>query len=546
MVYNNNIIMVGEDIYKLPIKNKKEEITYAIVDKKTFDYFSDKEYRICIDPKSKSVRISINNKTHFLHKYIYYTIYENEGEEIKSIISHKDLIKLDNRMENLKNNKLFKKENKIILDDKVKILKDHENLIKINKTEDINSVEEYVNKLPIKNKNGEICYTIVDSKTIDYLNDKKYSLSKTKTNYIQIYIDNKNHRFHRYIYYTIYENKENENNPSIDHKNSKRYDNRIENLRDETHSNNNRNKNKSEGASSIYYGVFYDKKSEAYACSLYHDNKNYRFHYQNELQAAYQYDLLVKEFNLTTARLNNISKPVDFVPKETRIKASGLPKAIHRFGSKYCYAFQGKQYGGFDTPEAAVVAHKKKTEEYNIEYENKILNEPIKRNSNGIAIIELFNDKKEKVGETLVDDDIYYELMHYRWNLDINNYVCGNVNKKNVRLSRFIMKYNGKDVIDHADGITLNNQKYNLRILSAAENAQNRSSAKNSTSKYIGVSYCKHRKNKKWVAQLKIQGVKETNIGYFLTEIEAAKARDKRAIELNTTQNTFYKLNFPV
>jgi len=128
-------------------------------------------------------------------------------------------------------------------------------------------------------------------------------------------------------------------------------------------------------------------------------------------------------------------------------------------------------------------------------------------------------------------------LKHYSWCLS-GNYITGQVNGKSISLSRFIMKYEGNNYVDHIDGNTLNNQKNNLRILSPEGNSQNKCSQKNSTSQYIGVSYVKT--NKKWLAQLK------GRIGYFPTELEAAQARDKRAHELNTTQNTFYKLNFPI
>ena len=392
--------------------------------------------------------------------------------------------------------------------------------------------------LSFKNKKGEVSETLVDKKTVDYLSNKKYSLTKDKRGYIRINIDNKLYNLHRYIYYNIYGNNEDKLKPVIDHINSIRDDNRIEYLRDVTYSNNSRNRNKSKGASSIYYGVSYDKNSDTYICFVRHDNYNYRFQFKNEMHAAYQYNMLIEQFNISAARVNDIPKPADFIFKEPRMKKSGLAHGIQHYRNKYCYVFKCKQYGGFDTPEAALIARNKMIEDYNVEIETKILNEPIKRNPDGIAIIELFNKKKEKVGETMVDDDIYYELMHYKWYLNYDGYVNGTVNKRTICLSRFIMKYNGKDYVDHVDGNPANNQKKNLRILSPGSNAQNKSSSKISTSKFVGVCYVTQ--HKLWAAQLR------KHIGYFPTELEAAQARDKRAHELNTTQNTFYKLNFPI
>ncbi len=537
-----NIKVIDENTHGIPIKNKKGDIVFVLIDKKTLDYLSDKTYLVSINNKSEYIQITINNKTQLFHRYVYYTIYENNDKEgLKTFISHIDTIVLNNKMENLRNNKLYKKMNNPIVENRLDILNDNKLLVETNKMEILKQLEKSSNKLPIKNKDGKIFYTFVDQKTVDYLKDKKYSLSKDKNSYILIFIDNTNYKLHRYIYYNIYGNKEDETKPIIDHINSITIDNRIENLRDDTHANNNRNRNKAEKASSIYYGVSYDKKSNTYICFLKHEDINYRFQFQNELHAAYQYNMLVKKFNITSARLNDISQPEGFVMKEQRTKASGLEHGIQKFGNKYCYVFKCKPYGGFDTPEEALVARNKKIEEYNIEVENKILSAPIKRNKDGIAIIELFNDEKVKTGETLVDDDIYYNLMHYRWYLDTGGYVCGTVNKKTVRLSRFVMNYTGKEYIDHIDGTPLNNQKGNLRIANPRENMQNKSSAKNSISKYVGVSYSKH--HKKWSASLKTKETKSRHIGFFSTEIEAAEARDKRAIELNNTQGAFYKLN---
>jgi hypothetical protein len=55
----------------------------------------------------------------------------------------------------------------------------------------------------------------------------------------------------------------------------------------------------------------------------------------------------------------------------------------------------------------------------------------------------------------------------------------------------------------------------------------NKSSFKNSTSKFVGVYYRKN--DKKRVAIICKNGINK-NIGYYETEIDAAKARDEEAI----------------
>ena len=97
-------------------------------------------------------------------------------------------------------------------------------------------------------------------------------------------------------------------------------------------------------------------------------------------------------------------------------------------------------------------------------------------------------------------------------------------------------------MIDHIDGDRLNNQKSNLRILTAKENSQNRLSLKNSTSQYIGVSY--NKTNGKWVSQIRVDGVYFW-LGHFRDEIEAAKIRDNFILESRKTKKVYHKLNFP-
>lgn len=88
-------------------------------------------------------------------------------------------------------------------------------------------------------------------------------------------------------------------------------------------------------------------------------------------------------------------------------------------------------------------------------------------------------------------------------------------------LHRFILNYNGKNFIDHINGNKLDNRKSNLRIVTPKQNSMNKSSAKNSSSKYIGVYY----ENNKWRARINVNG-KNMHLGCFENEIDAAKARD--------------------
>lgn len=141
---------------------------------------------------------------------------------------------------------------------------------------------------------------------------------------------------------------------------------------------------------------------------------------------------------------------------------------------------------------------------------------------------------------TEVDDEDYYWLSQWNWcTAKIKNKVYVRRSKKKgvlksgvkyeVFLHRVVMKCTDSNlVVDHIDNNSLNNKKSNLRICTKAENNRNTSSHKNSTSKYLGVTYDKTRK--KWNAQLMVNG-KRVLTKRYTTEIEAAKAYDIAAAE---------------
>lgn len=308
-------------------------------------------------------------------------------------------------------------------------------------------------------------------------------------------------RLHRYILIEILKQIP-KDDQVIDHINGNKLDNRKENLRILSKSENARNKLKHNGSSSKYYGVSYSKRYNKWVLNVTSlDNTLYNCKYEEESHAAYHYNILVKELNLVHNKLNDIEFPTGF---------------------------------------------KRKTETKSIQSTMKIkertIPEEIKRNSDNIPIIELFNKKKEKVAETLVDEDNYFELMKHTWNLSIQGYVKGLTNdRKPVRLHRFVLNYTGNKLVDHINNNKLDNRKENLRMVDSNQNMQNRSKNSNCKSIYIGVS---PKGENKWRASIHLNN-KKINIGTYKTEKDAARARDKIAKEANLNQNCCFKLNFP-
>lgn len=104
------------------------------------------------------------------------------------------------------------------------------------------------------------------------------------------------------------------------------------------------------------------------------------------------------------------------------------------------------------------------------------------------------------------------------------------INGRSYQLHRLIyLMHHGvlPKSLDHRDKVRTNNRIGNLRSATDQENSRNRSSAKGSSSKYLGVS----RDRKKWRARICING-KDIKLGRFINEEDAGRAYDKAAKEL--------------
>lgn len=95
------------------------------------------------------------------------------------------------------------------------------------------------------------------------------------------------------------------------------------------------------------------------------------------------------------------------------------------------------------------------------------------------------------------------------------------------------------EFVDHIDNDRSNNLIGNLREATRQQNAFNRRSQPNSSSKYKGVSW--HKRAKKWCANGTING-KQKSLGYFDTEEAAAKRYD---FIMEKYHKEFMRPNFP-
>lgn len=133
-----------------------------------------------------------------------------------------------------------------------------------------------------------------------------------------------------------------------------------------------------------------------------------------------------------------------------------------------------------------------------------------------------------------VDADQYEMVGRHTWHVvksadDRTYYARTNVGGKPVSLHTILLKPPKGLLVDHKDGDGLNNRSNNIRIASYQQNGAN----KHSDTPDKGV----FRYNNRYVARI-CQEV----IGRFDTEVEAAKAYDKAALE---RWGEFANLNYP-
>jgi len=141
----------------------------------------------------------------------------------------------------------------------------------------------------------------------------------------------------------------------------------------------------------------------------------------------------------------------------------------------------------------------------------------------------------------IVDAADFEWLSKYRWYATCSNGVYYAGRKKHgssIRMHREIMKPPEGMVVHHIDGNGLDNRRVNLCVCTQPENIRS-IGPRVGSSRFKGVSL--DRANNKWLAGITI-GHTTINLGCFENEVEAAKARDRKAFEL---WGPFAYLNFP-
>lgn len=149
-----------------------------------------------------------------------------------------------------------------------------------------------------------------------------------------------------------------------------------------------------------------------------------------------------------------------------------------------------------------------------------------------VALIPLGVDAKH--GFAVVDKDLSWLAGKYKWTLDsrkryavTGTYEVAGKRIGNVYLHRVVVGIDAGGIVDHICRDTLDNRRSNLRIVDNRINQLN-TAHRGGTSQYRGV--CWAIRQKKWVAHLK-NNSKTKHLGYYINEIDAAKAYNKGAVE---------------
>ena len=138
-----------------------------------------------------------------------------------------------------------------------------------------------------------------------------------------------------------------------------------------------------------------------------------------------------------------------------------------------------------------------------------------------------------------VDAADYKRLNKYRWHANGHGstvYASCNLRGRTVYMHHMILRPRKGYVVDHIDGNGLNNWSRNLRECTPQQNLANRG-PRGGSSRFVGV----YRHGDKWEAGISCRG-RHYYLGLFEDEVEAAKARDRKAYEL---YGEHAYLNFP-
>jgi hypothetical protein len=138
-----------------------------------------------------------------------------------------------------------------------------------------------------------------------------------------------------------------------------------------------------------------------------------------------------------------------------------------------------------------------------------------------------------------IDAEDYWLVGWRTWHPNSQGYAVSWNGGRWVRMHRLIMDAGKGQQIDHINRVKLDNRKANLRFADNTTQRQNTDKLNvKASSRHVGVSYkwCwndgrRYERRRPWQARIKFHG-EHIYLGFFATELEAAKAYNEKAREL--------------
>ena len=312
--------------------------------------------------------------------------------------------------------------------------------------------------------------------------------------YVQIKVDGKLQLLHIYIIKALH-GEAVPNGHVVHHRDSQRYNNTDANLAVVSRQVNAQARVKGSGCSCQYKGV-YLRKSGKWGAQIHKNKVKISLGtYSDPKEAGRAYDIAALAIHAEQAGTNGLltqeerqqvlSNPDKYRPK---VPAEGARSLAHKEQVRHALETPG----------------------------------PITRTPEGHPFVPVGDDRM------LVDEESWVKVAPFTWHNDPNGYAHAYILIGDEwvleRAHRYLMGCQSHDgrIIDHKDHDKLNNRLDNLQVVTASQNARNRTKKANCSSQFRGVSWDK--KRGKWLAQISLAKNKKKHLGYFEIEEEASKA----------------------
>ncbi len=286
----------------------------------------------------------------------------------------------------------------------------------------------------------------------------------------------------------------------VDHISGIRNDDRRTNLRFATFNVNAHNR-KGSGVSK-YKGVTLTRKR--WQARIGHDHKViYGGCFEREIDAAYKANILSKQLYGEYAFLNKDDNGMEL--QEPDGYEESLPKNIFlSTDGKYHVRVKNKVDVFTDTLEKAILILKNHKLSY--QKPKKVIDIEIKENYSDHYVCYTSN----KNDTFKVSKDKYDQIKAFPCAIDFEGYVVIKTETKRLRLHRYLLNYEGEQIVDHIDGDPGNNITGNLRITTSSVNGQNRKAR--GLSGFSGVS--------KTISGTWCARIKKNNRDYYIGKFE--------------------------